>query len=58
MIPKVTAISLCSSPPCWLIDEPNGYDYEPKLVDFKAHPDEAWFQELLQTGIRPRTKRE
>jgi len=40
----------------WL-DEPNGYDYEPDLIDFKAQPDGTWFQELLKTGIRPRTKR-
>jgi hypothetical protein len=40
------------------IDEPNGYNYTPELLDFTVRPDPTWYHELLNSGIRPRTKRE
>ena len=40
-------------------DEPNGYDYKEQSVDsFSPYPSDAWFKELLRTGIRPRVRRE
>lgn len=40
-------------------NESNGYDYKEQAVDaFLPQPSDAWFKELLRTGIRPRIKRE
>ena len=40
-------------------DEPNGYDYLfPYLEKFDKDGDSKWWMELLNSGIRPRVKRE
>jgi hypothetical protein len=39
------------------INEPNGYTYNPPLNQFSPGPNDNWYANLLQTGIRDRVKR-